>query len=236
MPFWGTNYSLDVVVNLTETLKIKKSIYILLISLSLLNCKSNKINDNNKLKPEHIISQINTFTGSDLGIYLEYLKNNGVKFSDYNETLKTKLKKSKFPYDIYVLSKVIVEKRKNKNFIETELNSKILNWDTGNWGNKFWNLIKTEKLNVEQPNFYEFENGIKKYDFEKFLKVKIKDNELGLNPLLFLNDKLKNYENGNLNSILKEYEIIQIDYITKKESVGLFGKRGIDGKISVLTE
>ena len=217
-------------------MRIKKSIYISLIFLSLFGCKSNKINDNNQLKPELIISQINSLAGSDLGTYLEYLKDNRINLSDYNETLKTKLQKSEFPYDIYVLSKIIVEKKNNKKFIETELNSKILKWDTGNWGNKFWNLIETEKLNIEQPNFYEFENGIKKYSFEKFLKSKIQDNELGLNPLLFLNDKLTSYEDGDLNLILKEYEIIQIDYIPKKESVGLFGKRGIDGKISVKTK
>ena len=204
--------------------------------MSLLNCKSNKITDNNELKPELIISKINSLAGYDLGTYLEYVKRNKVNLSDYDKTLKTKLQKSEFPYDIYVLTKIIVDKRKNKNFIETELNSKILNWDTGNWGNKFWNFIKTEKLNVEQSNFYEFENGIKKYNFENFHNAKIQNNELGLNPLLFLNDKLTNYEYGNLNTILKEYEIIQIDFIPKNESVGLFGKRGIDGKISVITK
>jgi hypothetical protein len=222
------------VVNLRKTLKIKKSIYILVIFLSLLNCKNDKTNENNQLKPEFIISQIDSLAGSELGNYLGYLEDNKIKLSDYNETLKIKLQESEFPYDIYILSKIILDKKKNKSFIETELNSKILKWDIGNWGNKFWNLIKTEKLNIEQPNFYEFENGIKKYNFEKFLNTKIQNEELGLNPLLFLNGKLTSYEEGNLNSKLKEYEIIQIDYIPKKESVGLFGKRGIDGHISVI--
>ena len=54
--------------------------------------------------------------------------------------------------------------------------------------------------------------------------------------MLFLNDKLTGYEDGNLNLKLKDYEIIQIDYIPKKKSVGLFGKRGIDGHISVITK
>ena len=217
-------------------MKILKSIYILVFFLFLLNCKSNKITDNNELKSELIISRINSLAGYNLGTYLEYLKRNEIKLSDYNETLKTKLQKSEFPYDIYVLTEIIVSKKENKSFIEKELNSKILKWDTGNWGNKFWNLIKTEKLNIEQPNFYEFENGIKKYNFEKFLNSKIQTNELGQNPLLFLNDKYTSYKVGNLNSILKEYEIIQIDYISIKEAIGLFGKRGIDGKISVITK
>ncbi|PYE78495.1 hypothetical protein DFQ11_1294 [Winogradskyella epiphytica] len=188
------------------------------------------------MKPEIIINDINSFGGSDLANYLGYLEDNNINISDYNETLKSKLQKTEFPYDIYILSEILLDKKKNKSFIESELNSKILKWDTGNWGNKFWNLIKTEKLNVEQPIFFEFKNGIKKYNFEQFLKTKIQNNELGQNPLLFLNDKLTNYEDGNLNSILKEYEIIQIDFIPKKESVRLFGKRGIDGKISVITQ
>lgn len=223
-------------VNLRKTLRIQKSIYILVLFLSLSNCKGNKINNNTELKSELIISKINSLAGYDLGTYLEYLKRNEIKLSDYNETLKTKLQKSEFPYDIYVLSEIIVSKKENKSFIEKELNSKILKWDTGNWGNKFWNLIEKEKLNIKEPSFYEFENGIKKYSFEKFLNVKIRNNELGQNPLLFLNDELTSYEDGNLSSILKEYEIIQIDYISKKKSVGLFGKRGIDGKISVITK
>ncbi|WP_146221556.1 hypothetical protein [Winogradskyella epiphytica] len=217
-------------------MKIKKLIYITAILLSLFNCKSSKINDYNELKPEIIINDINSFGGSDLANYLGYLEDNNINISDYNETLKSKLQKTEFPYDIYILSEILLDKKKNKSFIESELNSKILKWDTGNWGNKFWNLIKTEKLNVEQPIFFEFKNGIKKYNFEQFLKTKIQNNELGQNPLLFLNDKLTNYEDGNLNSILKEYEIIQIDFIPKKESVRLFGKRGIDGKISVITQ
>ena len=225
-----------VVVNLRKTLRIQKSIYILVLFLTFLNCKSNKVNNNNVLKSESVISKINSLAGYDLRTYLEYLKRNEIKLSDYNETLKTKLQKSEFPYDIYVLTEIIVSKKENKSFIETELNYKILKWDTGNWGNKFWNLIEKEKLNIKQPNFYEFENGIKRYNFEKFLNAKMRDNELGPNPLLFLNDKLTSYEDGNLNSILKEYEIIQIDYIPKKESVGLFGKRGIDRKISVITK
>ncbi len=217
-------------------MKIKKSIYILVIFLSLLNCKNDKTNDNNQLKPEFIISQIDSLGGSELGNYLGYLEDNKINLSNYNKTLKTKLQESEFPYDIYILSKIILDKKKNKSFIETELNSKILKWDTENWGNKFWNLIKTERLNIEKPNFYEFENGIKKYNFENFLNEKIQNEELGLNPLLFLNDKLTNYEEGNLNLKLKVYEIIKIDYITKKESVDLFGKRGIDGHISVITK
>lgn len=217
-------------------MKIKKIIYITAILLSLFNCKSTKINDNDELKPEIIINDINSFGGSDLANYLGYLEDNNINISDYNETLKSKLQKTEFPYDIYILSEILLDKKKNKSFIESELNSKILKWDTGNWGNKFWNLIKTEKLNVEQPIFFEFKDGIKKYNFEQFLKTKIQNNELGQNPLLFLNDKLTNYEDGNLNSILKEYEIIQIDFIPKKESVRLFGKRGIDGKILVITQ
>lgn len=204
--------------------------------MSLLNCKNDKKNENNQLKSEFIISQIDSLGGSELGNYLRYLEDNKINLSDYNKTLKTKLQESEFPYDIYILSKILLDKKQNKRLIETELNSKILKWDTGNWGNKFWNLIKTEKLNIEQPNFYEFENGIKKYDFEKFLNAKIQNEELGLNPLLFLNDRLTGYEEGNLNLKLKEYEIIQIDYIPKKESVGLFGKRGVDGHISVTTK
>ena len=221
-------------VNFEKTLRIKQTIYFSIVFLLFLNCKTNKISDNNQANSELIISQINSLVGYDLGTYLKSLKTQNINLNDYKETLITKLKESEFPYDIYILSDILVQK--NREIITSELNSKISIWDTGNWGNKFWTFIKTNNLNIEQPNYYEFKDGVKKYDFEKFIYSKTQSGELGQNPLLFLNDRLTNYEEGNLITLLKDFEIIQIDYIQKTESVGLFGKRGVDGQISVMTK
>ena len=217
-------------------MRIERTFYLLFLLSLFLNCKSNRGFEKNKLKPEIIISQINSLSGSDLGNYVYHINKTNVKLSDYNSTLKTKLTESDFPYDIYILSEILIKEDNNIEFIEMELNSKISIWDTGNWGNKFWNFIKNHNLNIEQPNFYEFNDGLKKYNFENYIKSKIDSNELGKNPLLFLNDKITDYEEGTLSLFLSKYEIIQIDYIPKEQSVGLFGKRGIDGKIAIKTK
>ena len=221
-------------VNLKRTLRIRQTIYFPILFLLFLNCKTNKVSDNNQANSELIKSQINSLAGYDLGTYLETLKRRTINLNDYREVLINKLKESEFPYDIYILSDILVHK--NREIITSALNSKISIWDTGKWGNKFWTFIKTNNLNIELPNYYEFIDGVKKYVFKKFIYTKIQSGELGQNPLLFLNDRLTDYEEGNLINLLKGFEIIQIDYIQKSESVGLFGKRGIDGKISVMTK
>ncbi len=223
-------------------MNFRKYIHFLIIITLFSNCGIRKKYDAYDLRKLNLDERVNfvaqkidSFGGSDLGNFIYHLEKSNIKLNEYDKYLKLKLEKSIYPYDIYLLSSLLIKEKENKHFVQNILNAKIEKWDSGNWGNKFWNFIITEKLNVVKPFFYEFKNGVKKYDFDTFLNLKLKSGELGLNPLLFLNDRLIDYKKGNLNTFLKKYEIIQIDYIPKEESVGLFGKRGVDGKISVVT-
>lgn len=127
-------------------------------------------------------------------------------------------------------------KTKNKPEIENILNAKIKIWDSGNWSEKFWELIVNYNLNVGKPKYYIFENKSKKrYNVSEFIRSKTDSNELGENPLLMVNWNIVSYDNGKLVITLDKLDIKQIDTTSKNESINLYGKRGIDGFLNVTT-
>src|SRR5690606_21354427 len=114
--------------------------------------------------------------------------------------------------------------------------SKIKIWDTGNWSEKMWNLIKNNNLNVEKPNYYTFENNSsKKYNIPEFVTSKIENEQLGKNPLLMVDWQIVSYEEGKLIETLEKLDIKKIDYTSKNQAVSLYGKRGIDGLLKITT-
>lgn len=207
---------------------------IIFMVLLLFSCKSNIVDKKYVKTNNDIINKINTLKGKDLGDFIYELEHRNIDLSIYNSYLIKKLEQSTYPYDLFTLSQKLVDE--NKRIVEQIINEKIELWDKAKWGNKFWTFIENNNLKVAKPSYYEFINGSKQYKVDEFLKIKRLRNDIGLNPLIFINYKLLDYESGSLESILSEYNIYQIDTTNKIEAVKLFGKSGIDGKLNILAK
>ncbi|WP_080776843.1 hypothetical protein [Chryseobacterium phocaeense] len=206
----------------------------------ILSCKTNdafglkKMNKNER--NNFIFSNLKTKTGVDLGNFIYHLQESKIKLKPFEPLLIEKLRESKRPYDINILTNLLIDNKEHKPEIEQILNSKIKIWDTGYWSEKFWVLIEDYHLNIEKPNYYNIEtNSSKKYDVSEFMKTKIASDELGKDPLLMVNWQIVNYEEGNLIETLNKLDVKQIDYTPKSQSVRLYGKSGIDGFLNVST-
>ena len=216
---------------------------ILLISSVLIlfsSCKTNDVFSLKKMNKEErnnfISSNLQSKNGADLGNFIFSLKQSKIDLNKYDKLLIEKLKSAKFPFDINLLTESLIENPENKSEIESALNSKIKIWDTGNWSEKMWNLIKNNNLNVEKPNYYTFENNSsKKYNIPEFVTSKIENEHLGKNPLLMVDWQIVSYEEGKLIETLEKLDIKQIDYTSKNQAVSLYGKKGIDGLLKITT-
>ncbi len=196
--------------------------FFLLSSLLILisSCKTNDVFSLKKMNKEErnnfISSNLQSKNGTDLGNFIYHLKQSKIDLNKYDKLLIEKLESTKFPYDINLLTETLIENPQNKSEIESALNSKIKNWDTGNWSEKMWNLIKNNNLNVEKPNYYTFENNSsKKYNIPEFVTSKIENEQLGKNPLLMVDWQIVSYEEGKLIETLERLDIKQIDYTSK---------------------
>lgn len=93
-----------------------------------------------------------------------------------------------------------------------------------------------KQIEVDSLNHYTInEKGEKKYNLKLFIEKKIKQNEIGEKPLLQVNNSITSYSENTLLETLEKLNIKEIEIIPKQKSVSLFGKRGIDGVIQVLT-
>jgi hypothetical protein len=147
------------------------------------------------------------------------------------------LNNAEWPNEMYFLTNIIIEQKTEKTIIENILNTKRNIWDKGEWSEKFWKLIRENNFSIsENSNYSVNEKGEKEYNLKRFLEGKIKDNEIGQNPILQLNYSITNYSENQLLETLEKLNIKDIQIIPKDKSVGLFGKRGIDGMIKVLTK
>jgi len=191
---------------------------------------------NKEERNNFISSNLQSKNGADLGNFIYHLKQSKLDLNKYDTLLIEKLKSANFPFDINLLTESLIENPENKSEIESALNSKIKIWDTGNWSEKMWNLIKNNNLNVEKPNYYTFENNSsKKYNIPEFVTSKIENEHLGKNPLLMVDWQIVSYEEGKLIETLEKLDIKQIDYTSKNQAVSLYGKRGIDGLLKITT-
>ena len=191
---------------------------------------------NKEERNNFISSNLQSKNGADLGNFIFSLKQSKIDLNKYDKLLIEKLKSAKFPFDINLLTESLIENPENKSEIESALNSKIKIWDTGNWSEKMWNLIKNNNLNVEKPNYYTFENNSsKKYNIPEFVTSKIENEHLGKNPLLMVDWQIVSYEEGKLIETLEKLDIKQIDYTSKNQAVSLYGKKGIDGLLKITT-
>lgn len=217
-----------------------KKVYQAFIVFIIVSCKTadsfslRKMNEKERL--DFISSKVKMNDGVDLGNIIYHLRESKIDLNLYNRILMDKLKDAKYPYDINVLAEILIENEYNKLEVESILNSKIKIWDTGNWSEKFWYFIKKYNLKIAEPTDYSLQNNVeKKYNVSEFMKTKISNNELGENPLLMVNWQILSYEEGKLIETLNKLDIKQIDYTSKNESVKLYGKRGIDGLLKVMT-
>jgi len=204
-----------------------------------LSCKTTYDNFNSKSdkkKLEFVHKNLNELNGIDLGNFIYQLQQENVDFTNYNILLKAKLKNCEFAYDFYVLSNLLSQKKENNSYLESIINDKITLWDSGNWAEKMWKMIENNNFNISNPNYYAINKGIKIYNFQEFLNEKNINNELGKNPLLTVNYDMVFYKNGALIKIIDSLNIKQIDYKPISESIKLYGKRGKDGIIYILTK
>lgn len=168
--------------------------------------------------------------------FLKVLKDEYQKdLQPYNNNFINKMEATKLPMDIYFLLSFLIEQKTEKSIIENILNLKKAVWDNGQWSEKFWKIIKENKLNIKEDfNYSISDKGQKTFNIKSFLEEKIKNGEIGQNPLLYLDYKIANYESNQLFETLEKINIKDIQIITKEESIKLYGKRGEDGMIKVL--
>jgi hypothetical protein len=220
--------------------KILSYLLIFFIFTLILNCKANESFGLKKMSKSErntfISSNLKTQKGVNLGNFIFHLQESKVDLTPFNQILIDELKTSQYPYDINILTNVLVNNKENKSEIEYILNSKIKIWDTENWSEKFWTLIQEYNLNIKKSSYYSIENNSsKKYDASIFLKTKIETDELGKEPMLMINWNITSYEEGKLIETLDKLDIKQIDYTSKNQAVSLYGKSGIDGLLKVIT-
>jgi hypothetical protein len=173
----------------------------------------------------------------DLWNFLKVLKDEYKKdLKPFNENFMKKMENTKWPMDMHFLLGFLIEQKTDNVVIETILNRKKEVWDKGQWSEKFWKVIRENKLNIKENSSYSVnEKGQKTYNVKALLEEKIKSGEIGQNPLLYLNYTIANYPENQLLETLERMKIKDITIVPKTESVGLFGKRGVDGMIKVLT-
>lgn len=77
--------------------------------------------------------------------------------------------------------------------------------------------------------------GNKQYDIELFIANKLKSGDIGSAPMLSINHEIVNYDNGELLNIIKSLDIENVEVIPSKKSILLFGRKGADGYVHILT-
>ena len=173
----------------------------------------------------------------DLWNFIKSSKESGIDIDKFNSNFITRLNNSEWPNEMYFLTNILIEQKTEKEILENILDKKRNIWDTGEWSEKFWKLVRENNFSIsENSNYSVNEKGEKKYRLKQFLEEKIKNNEIGQNPILQLDYSMKNYPENQLLETLEKLNIKDIQIIPKDKCIGLFGKRGVDGMIKVLTK
>lgn len=185
---------------------------------------------------KEVISQIISRESLELKNFFRNLEDNDFDLKPYNEILIEKAKAALWPLDLHMIIEILLKQETDKHILEQILNNKKSIWDKGQWSQEFWKLIKVNNLSIMHDQPYTVnEKGEKAYDLKLYIEQKIKNNELGSNPLLQIDYNITQYTSGGLLNILSELNIKDIQIIPKDQAISLFGQRGIDGMIKVLT-
>ncbi len=185
-----------------------------------------------------ITDSIVKLQSGDLWNFLKVLKEDYKRnLKPFNNSFLKKMESTKWPMDMHFLLSFLIEQKTDKVIIENILNRRKEIWDNGQWAEKFWKVIRENKLKItEEPYYSVNEKGQKTYDIKSFLGEKTKSNVIGSNPLLYLNNTIVYYESNQLLETLEKLNIKDITIIPKEKSIGLYGKEGVDGMIKVLTK
>ncbi len=217
-----------------------KLLFFLLIPVLCLSQEDNykKLNKLPKAEFEKAVSDsIVKLQSGELWNFLKVLKDDYKKdINTFNENFIKKMEITKWPMDMHFLLDFLIEQKTDKVVIENILNGRKEVWDNGQWSEKFWKVIRENKLNIKEDSFYTInENGQKTYNLKVYLNEKIKSGEIGQNPLLHLNYTLAAYELNQLFETLEKMNIKDIQIISKEKAPEIYGKRGADGMLKVLT-
>lgn len=185
---------------------------------------------------QHNIEQLESH---DLLNFINVVREN-FDLNDFQKDLITKMQDVEYPFGLNFLINELIKNEKNHPVIENTLNNKKAIWDKGNWSKKYWDLIKKYNFKIENEPFYSLnENGNKIYDIDKFISFHTKNGEIGKFPIISVDYELKFNYSENFNS-LKEYletlDIQSIEVIKSEDAVELYGSRGKDGFLAIMTK
>ncbi len=172
----------------------------------------------------------------ELWNFIKNAKESKIDLNDFNSSFLRRFETAKWPIELHFILEILIEQKTEKSIIEATLNSKKEIWDKGHWAEKFWKMIHQNDFKIIESNHYTInEKGEKKYNVKLFIEEKIKLNEIGEKPLLQVNNSITSYSENTLIETLEKLNIKEIEIIPKPKSLSLFGKRGVDGVIQVLT-
>ena len=172
----------------------------------------------------------------ELWNFIKNAKESEIDLKDFNSTFLKRFETVESAIEMIFLLEILIDQKTEKSIIENTLNNKKEIWDKGTWAEKFWKIIRENDFKIIESNHYTInKKGEKKYNVKLFIEEKIKQNEMGENPLLEVDYVITNYSENTLLETLEKLTIKDIQIIPKQKSVGLFGKRGVDGMIKVLT-
>lgn len=199
-----------------------------------------KLKDKSITQYENAVSDsIKKLSSSDLNNFFYHITledPNALK--PHNLILIQKLRESKWAFDVYLVTNVLIDQNYNRIELSKVLTDKKTIWDKGNWSQKFWKLITENNLNVEtNVGFSVDKNGEKRYEVVAFINDIISKGEIGNNPAVIINGDFQSYKAGDLIKLLNSLKIKDMHVLnTTKDGPRLFGKQGIDGVLSVTTE
>jgi hypothetical protein len=172
----------------------------------------------------------------ELWNFIKNAKESKIDLKDFNSTFLKRFETVESAIEMIFLLEILIDQKTEKSIIENTLNNKKEIWDKGTWAEKFWKIIRENDFKIRESNHYTInKKGEKQYNVKLFIEEKIKQNEMGENPLLEVDYVITNYSENTLLETLEKLTIKDIQIIPKQKSVGLFGKRGVDGMIKVLT-
>jgi len=183
-----------------------------------------------------IDDSIQNLESLELWNFIKNAKESEIDLKDFNSTFLKRFETVESAIEMIFLLEILIDQKTEKSIIENTLNNKKEIWDKGPWAEKFWKIIRENDFKIIESNHYTInKKGEKKYNVKLFIEEKIKQNEMGENPLLEVDYVITNYSENTLLETLEKLTIKDIQIIPKQKSVGLFGKRGVDGMIKVLT-
>ncbi len=180
---------------------------------------------------------INKLSSLELWNFLKPLRDEyNTDLKPFNKSFLKKIEVCDSELEMHFLLRFLLEQNTDKTLLEKILNTRKEIWDHKMWAEKFWKVIRENKLNVlEDSNYFVDEKGKKTIKTKAFLEEKTRSKEIGANPLLFINGRLTSYSENKLWETLENLSIKDIQIINKDKAPNMYGIRGKDGFMGVMT-